>query len=44
MYSISAHTQTLNDYPDAKNIFEYQNNERIFEWSEYRCSPNIIYV
>ena len=28
--SISAHAQTLNEYPDAKNTFEYQNNERIF--------------
>ena len=24
MYLISAHTQTLNEYPDAKNTFEYQ--------------------
>ena len=28
--SISAHAQTLNKYPDAKNTFGYQNNERIF--------------
>ena len=31
----------INEYPDAKNTFEYQNNERISEWSEYLLQPYI---
>ena len=37
--SISSHAQTLNKYLDAKNTFEYQNNKRLFEWSEYLLQP-----
>ena len=31
----------INEYPDAKNTFEYQNNERISECSEYLLQPYI---
>ena len=33
--SISAHVQTLNKYPDAKNTFGYQSNDCISERSKY---------
>ena len=42
--SISAHAQTLNEYPDAENTFEYQNNERISEQSEYSLQPYIYMI
>ena len=29
--SISAHAQILNEYPDAKNTFEYNSNEQMME-------------
>ena len=32
---MSPHVQTLNEYPDAKNTFEYQKNKQISKQSEY---------
>ena len=37
--SISAHAQTLNEYPDAENTFEYKNYQQISKRSKYHCSP-----
>ena len=33
------HAQTINEYPDAKNTFEYHNSEQISERSEYLLQP-----
>ena len=41
---MSAHAQTLNKYPDAENTFEYQNNERISEQSEYSLQLYLLYT
>ena len=40
-YVMFAHAQTLHQYPDTNDTFEYmyQNNEQISEWSEYSLQP-----
>ena len=35
--SISAHGN-INEHPDAKNTFEYQNNKRILNGANIRCN------